>query len=105
MLNFAAFLFKRKIGAGLSFEEFEKRKNEGSLRHVGLFGVDAFHRQSTRMASGKGQKIKLNRSSRIVTIQTESLMILSGQVSGVRQTGKAWVKGEEKIKIIFRLLW
>jgi 4-hydroxy-tetrahydrodipicolinate reductase len=28
--------FQKKIGAGLNHDEFEKKKNDGSLRHVGL---------------------------------------------------------------------
>jgi len=93
--------FQKKIGAGLSFEEFERRKNEGSLRHVGLSESMHFiaHQLGWHLERTE-DKIEPVIADR--TIQTESLMILSGQVTGVRQTGKAWVKGEEKIRLIFQ---
>jgi 4-hydroxy-tetrahydrodipicolinate reductase len=93
--------FQKKIGAGLSFEEFERRKNEGSLRHVGL--SESMHFIASQLGwhlertEDKVEPVIADR-----TIQTESLKILSGQVTGVRQTGKAWVNGEEKIRLIFQ---
>jgi len=93
--------FQKKIGAGLSFEEFERRKNEGSLRHVGL--SESMHFIASQLGwhlERTEDKIEPVIADR--TIQTESLMILSGQVTGVRQTGKAWVNGEEKIRLIFQ---
>ncbi len=93
--------FQKKIGAGLTFEEFEKRKNEGSLRHVGL--SESMHFVASQLgwhlenAEDKIEPVIADR-----TIQTESLKILSGQVSGVRQTGRAWINGEEKIRLIFQ---
>ena len=36
------------------------------------------------------------------SIQTETLNLISGQVAGVRQIGRAWVNGEERIRLIFQ---
>ena len=93
--------FQKKIGAGLTFEEFEKRKNEGSLRHVGL--SESMHFIACQLGwqlEKTEDKIEPVISDR--TLQTESLMILSGNVAGVRQTGRAWMNGEEKIRLIFQ---
>lgn len=93
--------FQKKIGAGLTFEEFEKRKNEGSLRHVGLSESMYFIASQLGWHLEKTEdKIEPVISER--TLQTESLLIVSGNVAGVRQTGRAWVNGEEKIRLIFQ---
>lgn len=93
--------FQKKIGAGLSFEEFERRKTEGSLRHVGL--AESMHfiaRQLGWSLEKTEDKIEPVISDR--TIQTEALTIISGQVAGVRQTGRGWVNGEERLKLSFQ---
>ena len=35
-------------------------------------------------------------------IETESLQIRSGQVAGIRQTGRGYVNGEERIRLAFQ---
>lgn len=93
--------FQKKIGAGLSFDEFEHRKNEGSLRHVGL--TESMHFIANQLGwtiERTEDKVEPVISDR--TLQTEAMTIISGQVAGVRQTGRAWVNGEEKIKLTFQ---
>jgi len=93
--------FQKKIGAGLTFEEFERRKNEGSLRHVGL--SESMHFVASQLGwklEKTEDKIEPVISDR--TFQTEALTILSGNVAGVRQMGRAWMNGEEKIRLIFQ---
>jgi 2,4-diaminopentanoate dehydrogenase len=93
--------FQKKIGAGLTFEEFERRKNEGSLRHVGL--SESMHFLASQLGwhlEKTEDKIEPVVADR--TIQTEALTVQSGQVAGIRQTGRAWINGEEKIRLIFQ---
>src|SRR6185369_11424873 len=86
--------FQRKIGAGLTFEEFDRRKNEGSLRHVGLSESMNFIASQLGWHLDKTEdKIEPVVADR--TIQTEALTVVSGQVAGIRQTGRAWINGEE----------
>jgi 4-hydroxy-tetrahydrodipicolinate reductase len=93
--------FQKKIGAGLSFEEFEKRRNEGSLRHVGLSESMHFIANQLGWKLEKTEdKIEAVISER--TFQTEALQILSGHVAGVRQTGRGWVDGQERIRLTFQ---
>jgi 4-hydroxy-tetrahydrodipicolinate reductase len=35
-------------------------------------------------------------------IHTDTLQLSSGQVAGVRQIGRAWVKGEERMRLTFQ---
>ena len=93
--------FQKKIGAGLSFDEFERRKNEGTLRHVGL--SESMHflaRQLGWTLEKTEDRIEPVIADR--TISSEALTIHSGYVAGVRQTGIGWVNGEEKIKLSFQ---
>jgi 4-hydroxy-tetrahydrodipicolinate reductase len=93
--------FQKKIGAGLNFDEFERRKNEGTLRHVGLSESMQFLARQLGWVLGKTEdRIEPVIADR--TIQSEAMTIHSGQVAGVRQTGIGWVNGEEKIKLSFQ---
>lgn len=93
--------FQKKIGAGLSYEEFEERKNEGSLRHIGLTeSMQFICHQLGWVIERCEDKIEPVVADR--TIETESLHIISGQVAGIRQTGKCFVDGEERIRLTFQ---
>ncbi len=93
--------FQKKIGAGLSFNEFEKRKNEGSLRHVGLTeSMQFIARQLGWTLERTEDKIEPVISER--NIGTEALQIQPGQVAGIRQTGKGFVNGKECIRLSFQ---
>lgn len=94
--------FQKKIGAGLSLEEFEQRKENGTLRHVGLA-------QSMQFIAHK-MGWKLDKVEDIISpvIASEdisangSMAIPKGNATGVCQVGKAYVNGEEKITLIFQ---
>ncbi len=93
--------FQKKIGAGLSYEEFEKRKNEGNLRHVGLSESMHFIANQLGWKLEKTEdKIEPVVSER--NFETEALQIKSGQVAGIRQTGRGYVNGEERIRLSFQ---
>lgn len=93
--------FQRKIGAGLSLEAFEQKKQEGTLRHVGLTESMQF------IAAKMGWKLDATEdviSPVIATedIHTESMDIKKGDAMGVCQVGKGWINGEEKITLTFQ---
>ncbi len=92
--------FQKKIGAGLILEEFEMKKTDGSLRHVGL--TESMH----FIAELVGFKFDSTEDviSPIIAeeeITTEHMTIPKGDAMGVRQIGRATYKGEEKIKLVF----
>ncbi len=93
--------FQKKIGAGLSLEEFEDRKAKGILRHVGL--TESMHFIAERLGwvldetDDKVEPVIAERS-----LETEHMHLISGMVAGVRQTGRGLVNGEEKIRLIFQ---
>lgn len=93
--------FQKKIGAGLSLEEFDKKKAEGTLRHVGL--AESVYLIANRMGW------KLDKVEDILTpviaeseIKTDVMTIPKGYASGVQQIGKGHLSGEEKITMIFK---
>jgi len=93
--------FQRKIGAGLTVQEFEQRAKAGILRHVGL--TESIH----LIASGVGWN--LDRTEDIVNpvvasaaVTTDALTIEPGDVLGVNQIGSGYLDGEEVISLVFR---
>jgi len=93
--------FQKKIGAGLSLDEFEKRKNAGTLRHVGLTeSMNFIANQLGWKLESTEDKIEPVIAER--NLETESLKIISGQVAGIRQTGRGIVDGQERIKLSFQ---
>ncbi len=92
--------FQKKIGAGLSLDEFKARAEQGVLRHVGL--IESIH----LIATGLGWE--LDKAEDILSpviagerIETPDLVIEPGQASGVNQVGKGFVNGEEVITLYF----
>lgn len=92
--------FQMKIGAGLIPEEFEYKKTQGTLRHVGLTESMHFVAESLRWKIDQTEDV----ISPIIAeeeIVTDQMKIEKGNAMGVRQIGRALYKGEEKIKLVF----
>jgi 4-hydroxy-tetrahydrodipicolinate reductase len=87
---------QRKIGAGLSIEEFNERVREGTLGHVGLI-------ESARMiADSLGWKLDslLESTEPVVAeekVETQFLTIEKGMVAGIKQIVRGKRTGEELI--------
>jgi hypothetical protein len=93
--------FQKKIGAGLMLDQFEKKRIEGSLRHVGL--TESLH----LIASTIGWQ--LTRTEDILTpviaereILTNTMQIPVGYASGVQQIGNGYVNDEKVISLVFK---
>ena len=93
--------FQQKIGAALTHDEFQAKKENGSLRHVGLpESVDL-------IAHAMGWELNENRETLEPVIAKEKITngykpIEKGNPAGVEQVGSGFVKGDEKIKLVFR---
>jgi hypothetical protein len=93
--------FQKKIGAGLTREEFARKADEGTLRHVGLT-------ESVQMiAAALGWK--LDRTEDVLEpivaecrVETPAMTIESGECLGVSQTGRGMRNGEEVITLVFK---
>jgi len=93
--------FQKKIGAGLTLEAFEAKKADGSLRHVGLTESMQFIAHQLGWSVERTEdRIEPVIAGRM--IQTEAMTIPQGHATGVRQTGRAWVNGEERIRLSFQ---
>lgn len=93
--------FQQKIGAGLSLEEFEAKKQEGTLRHVGL--------TESMQAIARRMGWRLDKTEDLISpviaqsaIVTEAMHIPEGKAAGVRQVGRAYINDELKIELVFQ---
>ena len=93
--------FQQKIGAGLTLAEFESRRQNGILRHVGL--TESMHMIADRMGWS------LTKTEDILTpiiaqhkIQTDQMTIRQGMPAGVQQIGRAFEKNKLRIELVFR---
>ncbi len=90
--------FQQKIGAGLTTEQFQKKVDDGSVRHVGLTEsiamiADALGWTLDRISDDIQPKIAS------VTISSEFLAVDPGYVCGIIQDGVGYRKGEPVIKL------
>jgi 4-hydroxy-tetrahydrodipicolinate reductase len=90
--------FQQKIGSGLTTEQFQKKVDDGSVRHVGLS-------ESIQMI-GDAMGWKLDRITDDIkpkmaerTVESEFLAVDPGFVCGIIQDGVGYVKGEPLITL------
>ncbi|MDI6707461.1 MAG: dihydrodipicolinate reductase [Firmicutes bacterium] len=93
--------FQKKIGAGLTVEQFQERVREGTLRHVGL--TESIHMIAAKMGW------RLDKAEDIISpiiadekVVAGGLTVEAGKVLGVQQIGRGIVQGEERITLVFR---
>ena len=93
--------FQKKIGAGLTTDQFNQKVKDGTLRHVGL--TESVHLIASKLGW------KLDKTQDIIgpvvamkNVSTGKIKIGKGNALGVQQTGLGIKNGEEKIKLLFR---
>ena len=92
--------FQQKIGAGLTTEQFQRKADDGTIRHVGLTEsiamiADALGWTLDRITDQIQPKLAT------VTTSSEFLAVDPGYVSGVIQEGVGFRKGEPVIRLHF----
>ena len=90
--------FQQKIGAGLTTEQFQKKVDDGSVRHVGLTEsiamiADAMGWTLDRITDDIQPKLAA------VTISSEFLAVDPGYVCGIIQDGVGYRKSEPVIRL------
>ena len=87
---------QKKIGAGLSVEEFRARVKEGTIKHVGLPESVAMVADSLGL---RVDEITETIEPKVATerVQTEFLIVESGQAAGVHQIARGLSDGKEVI--------
>jgi hypothetical protein len=90
--------FQQKIGAGLTTEQFQKKVDDGSVRHVGMTEsiamiADALGWTLDRITDDIQPKLAS------VTISSEFLAVDPGYVAGIIQDGVGYRKGEPVIRL------
>ena len=93
--------FQKKIGAGLSMQEFERKKQEGTLRHVGL--TESMQFIARRMGWPLDHtEDHINAVMAHQEIVTPGMTIPAGHATGVCQIGRAYSGGQLKISMVFQ---
>jgi 2,4-diaminopentanoate dehydrogenase len=90
--------FQQKIGSGLTGEQFRKKVNEGSVRHVGLA------ESVTMIADGLGWKLEkvtdeIKPKIADATVESEFLAVDPGYVCGIIQDGIGWKGGRPMVTL------
>jgi len=93
--------FQKKIGAGLTVEQFREKVKGKTLRHVGL--TESMHMIASKIGW------RLNRTEDIVepviaekNVSTSDMVIEPGNALGVNQVGRGYIGEEEVITLVFR---
>ena len=93
---------QRKVGAGLTPEQFEARVRDGSVRHVGL--PQSLHMLATSLGWN------LDRSDDSIAaviadrpIVTDYVRVEAGQVAGVRQIARGFLNEREVLSLELRM--
>lgn len=88
--------FQKKIGAGLTPEEFRSKVDQGTIKHVG------FQESIAMIASGLGWR--LDRIDETIEpkladkpVSSQHIRVEAGQVAGINQTATGIVRGEARI--------
>jgi 4-hydroxy-tetrahydrodipicolinate reductase len=90
--------FQQKIGAGLTREQFQKKVEDGTVRHVGFTEsiqmiADAMGWRLDRVVDDVEPQIAET------AVASELLAVDPGYVCGVIQTGSGYVNGDERIRL------
>lgn len=92
--------FQNKIGAGLSLEDFNKKVEDKSLRHVGL--TESMHLIASKLGWN------LDKTEDIIEpviaeedFNKNQISIGKGKILGVKQTGRGFMDNEEVITLNF----
>ncbi len=90
--------FQQKIGCGLTTEQFQRKVDEGTVRHVGLSEsiqmiADAMGWRLDRITDDIQPKIADR------TVESEYLAVDSGYVCGINQDGVGYVNGAPLVKL------
>jgi hypothetical protein len=93
---------QRKVGAGLTIEEFEARVRDGSVRHVGL--PESLHMLATSLG---WQLDRMDDTIAAVLadqpIVTEYVQVAAGHVAGVRQVACGFIADREVLNLELRM--
>ncbi|HUK49817.1 MAG TPA: hypothetical protein VLV18_02180 [Terriglobales bacterium] len=93
---------QRKIGAGLSTTEFDRRVTEGSIKHVGLPESVGLVALAMGWKVGEIQE----RITPVVAeneIKTDHVHVKPGEVAGIRQVAKGILAGQELVVLDLRI--
>ncbi|MGQ9456698.1 MAG: NAD(P)H-dependent amine dehydrogenase family protein [Anaerolineae bacterium] len=90
---------QRKVGAGMSVEEFQALAQTGQIGHVGL--PESAHMLADVLGLARDREVTEEIRPKVATkeVKTQFVHVLPGQVTGVDQTARVLVEGEERVRL------
>lgn len=90
---------QRKVGAGMTVEEFQALADAGKIGHVGL--PESAHMLADVLGLPADRQVTEEIRPRVATaeVRTEFVHVRPGQVAGVDQTARVLVSGEERVRL------
>jgi 4-hydroxy-tetrahydrodipicolinate reductase len=102
-LRFRRIQLQKKVGVGMTRDEFLKNSKSLSFGHQGMLESLAM------LAQGAG--IPLTQMKKDIEpvfaendLQTETLRVKAGQVAGLGQTARGFYRGKEKLRLVVRMV-
>ena len=93
---------QRKVGAGLTVEEFERLRRKGKLGHVGLLQSLRFLADSVGLLlDGAEESLEPVVAAR--EIVTEFVKVAAGKVAGIKNVGRGFRGEEELVRLDLRM--
>jgi len=91
--------FQRKIGAGLSREEFEELRRGGRMGHIGL--AESAHMLADAMGLDTARRLNeaLDPVISPERISTDHVVVEPGRVAGIHQTASLTIGGEQRVQM------
>lgn len=91
--------FQKKIGAGMSVEEFERRKVGGRMGHIGL--AESAHMLADAMGAGGERALERDLGPIVAerSVSTDHVTVDPGQVAGVHETVVLRAGGDERVRM------
>ena len=93
---------QKKIGAGLTPEEFERKVGEGAIKHVGLPESVGLVALAMGWKLGEIQE-RISPVIAETVVESEFLKVPAGAVAGVRQVAKGILGGQELVVLDLRM--
>lgn len=90
---------QRKVGAGMSVEEFQALAQAGQIGHVGL--PESAHMLADVLGLPRDREVTEEIRPKVATKEVKTLFVhvLPGQVAGVDQTARVLVEGKERVRL------
>lgn len=95
--------FQHKVGGGITLEEFERRRAQGGLGHVGLAESAQMLADAMRLPAARELRETLGPVIAEAAVTSEHVRVEPGCVAGIDQTATIAVGGEDRVRMELKM--